>query len=232
MMLEKLREEVYQANMELPKQGLVKYTWGNASGFDAETQLFVIKPSGVDYEDLTPQDLIVVDLDGKTVEGELRPSSDTMTHAVIYRHFKGINGVVHTHSPWATIWAQAGQDVTAMGTTHADHFYGAIPCARYLNQEEIDSGYEEQTGELIVATFKDKKLEPKEIPGILLHGHASFTWGKTVSDAVVNNVVLDEVCKMNLMARLINPNAPFLPQNILDKHYLRKHGKDAYYGQK
>ncbi|MGY3748772.1 L-ribulose-5-phosphate 4-epimerase [Vagococcus acidifermentans] len=230
-MLKKLKEEVYAANMELQRQGLVKYTWGNASGFDEDEQVFVIKPSGVPYEELTPDDLVTVNLDGEKVDGKLNPSSDTATHAVIYKHFKEIKGVVHTHSPWATIWAQSGQELRPMGTTHADHFYGAIPCARYLTKQEIDEGYEKETGNLIVDTFKEKNIDPVAVPGILLHGHASFTWGKNVTDAVVNNVVLDEIAKMNLFARIVNPNASDLPQEILDKHYLRKHGANAYYGQ-
>lgn len=231
-MLEALKEEVFQANLELPKHGLIKYTWGNVSAVDRAEKLFVIKPSGVDYETMTASDMVVCDFDGKVVEGELNPSSDTPTHAYLYQHFSEIGGVVHTHSTWATIWAQAGLDVPAMGTTHADTFYGAVPCARYLSQAEIDEGYEWNTGKVIVETFEERGLDPMAIPGALLHGHGPFTWGKDAKAAVMNAVVLDEVAKMNLFARELNHFAPELPQRILDKHYLRKHGKNAYYGQK
>lgn len=231
-MLEALKEEVFQANLELPKHGLIKYTWGNVSAVDRAEKLFVIKPSGVDYETMTASDMVVCDFDGKVVEGELNPSSDTPTHAYLYQHFPEIGGVVHTHSTWATIWAQAGLDVPAMGTTHADTFYGAVPCARYLSQAEIDEGYEWNTGKVIVETFEERGLDPMAIPGVLLHGHGPFTWGKDAKGAVMNAVVLDEVAKMNLFARELNHFAPELPQRILDKHYLRKHGKNAYYGQK
>jgi len=230
--LEQLKEEVFQANLDLPKHGLVKYTWGNASAFDRDSGLFVIKPSGVDYKTMKASDMVVVDLGGKVVEGELNPSSDTPTHAVLYKHFPEIGGIVHTHSTWATIWAQAGLDVPAMGTTHADTFYGAVPCARYLTQEEIDRGYETETGHVIIETFEERGLDVLAVPGVLLHGHAPFTWGKDVQSAVMNSVVLEEVSKMNLFARELNSFAEELPQRILDKHYLRKHGKDAYYGQK
>lgn len=231
-MLENLKEEVYQANLELPKHGLVKFTWGNASAIDHDCGLFVIKPSGVDYETMKPSDMVVVDLNGNVVEGDMNPSSDTMTHAVLYRHYLEIGGIVHTHSTWATIWAQAGLDVPAMGTTHADTFYGAIPCARFLTQEEIDRGYEAATGQVIIETFEERGIDVLAVPGVLLRGHGPFTWGKDVNAAVVNSVVLDEVSKMNLFARGLNDLASDLPQRILDKHYLRKHGKNAYYGQK
>ncbi|WML41794.1 L-ribulose-5-phosphate 4-epimerase [Neobacillus sp. OS1-2] len=231
-MLDRLKEEVFHANLELPKQGLVKYTWGNASGIDRDSGLFVIKPSGVDYKKMKPSDMVVVDLDGNVVEGEMNPSSDTATHAVLYRHYPEIGGIVHTHSTWATVWAQAGLDVPAMGTTHADTFYGSIPCARFLTQEEIDRGYEVETGKVIIETFEERGLDILAVPGVLLHGHAPFTWGKDVKTAVMNSVVLEEVSKMNLFARQLNSFAELLPQSILDKHYLRKHGKHAYYGQK
>lgn len=230
-MLEQLKEEVFQANLELPKQGLIKYTWGNVSGIDREQGLFVIKPSGVSYDNMKASDMVVCDLQGNVVEGKLNPSSDTPTHAVLYQRFSEIGGIVHTHSTWATAWAQSGLDVPAMGTTHADTFYGTVPCARFLTQEEIDKGYEAETGELIAATFKDREIDPLEVPGVLLHGHGPFTWGKTPSSAVMNAVVLDEVCKTNFVARQLNSYAEELPQRVLDKHYLRKHGKDAYYGQ-
>ena len=231
-MLEQLKEEVFQANLALPKHQLIKFTWGNVSAVDREKQLFVIKPSGVDYETMRVNDMVVCDFNGKVVEGDLNPSSDTATHAVLYRNFPEIGGVVHTHSTWATIWAQAGLDLPAMGTTHADTFYGAVPCARFLTETEVNSGYEEQTGHLIVDTFKERGIAPMEVPAVLLHGHGPFTWGKDAHSAVVNAVVLDEVAKMNLYTRELNHYAPELPQAILDKHYLRKHGKDAYYGQK
>lgn len=231
-MLEQLKEEVFQANLELPRQGLIKYTWGNVSAIDRETNLFVIKPSGVDYATLKAEDMVVCDLDGNVVEGKLNPSSDTATHAVLYREFPEIGGIVHTHSTWATIWAQAGLDVPAMGTTHADTFYGSVPCARFLTKEEIDRSYEEETGNVIVETFRERQLKPLEVPGVLLHGHAPFTWGKNAKDAVMNAVVLEEVSKMNLFTRQLNSFAAELPQEILDKHYLRKHGENAYYGQK
>lgn len=230
-MLEALKEKVFKANLDLPKHGLVKYTWGNVSAVDREAELFVIKPSGVDYETMQASDMVVCDLDGNVVEGDLNPSSDTPTHAVLYKSFPEIGGIVHTHSTFATAWAQAGIDVPAMGTTHADTFYGAVPCARFLTQEEIDKGYEEYTGHVIVKTFKERGLKPLEVPGVLLHGHAPFTWGKDANTAVMNAVVLDEVCHTNYMARQLNSYAPELPQRILDKHYLRKHGANAYYGQ-
>ncbi|KAF1296236.1 L-ribulose-5-phosphate 4-epimerase [Enterococcus sp. JM4C] len=231
-MLEQLKEEVFQANLELPKHGLIKYTWGNVSGIDREQGLFVIKPSGVSYDNMTASDMVVCDLEGNVVEGKLNPSSDTPTHAVLYQKFPEVGGIVHTHSTWATAWAQAGLDVPAMGTTHADTFYGTVPCARFLTQEEIDRGYETETGHVIVETFKERGIEPLEVPGVLLHGHGPFTWGKTPSSAVMNAVVLDEVCQTNYVARQLNSYAEVLPQRVLDKHYLRKHGKDAYYGQK
>lgn len=230
-MLEQLKEEVFQANLELPKQGLIKYTWGNVSGIDRKRGLFVIKPSGVSYDNMKASDMVVCDLQGNVVEGKLNPSSDTPTHAVLYQRFSEIGGIVHTHSTWATAWAQSGLDVPAMGTTHADTFYGTVPCARFLTQEEIDKGYEAETGELIAETFKEREIDPLEVPGVLLHGHGPFTWGKTPSSAVMNAVVLDEVCKTNFVARQLNSYAEELPQRVLDKHYLRKHGKDAYYGQ-
>ncbi|BAK21647.1 L-ribulose-5-phosphate 4-epimerase [Melissococcus plutonius] len=231
-MLEALKQEVFEANLELPRHGLIKYTWGNVSAIDRKEKLFVIKPSGVSYEAMKADDMVVCDLDRKVVEGKLNPSSDTPTHAVLYKHFAEIGGIVHTHSTWATIWAQAGLDVPAMGTTHADTFYGSVPCTRYLTQEEIDRGYEESTGDIIIQTFNERKLDPLAVPGVLLHGHGPFTWGKDAKSAVMNAVVLNEVCKMNLFTRSLNSFAEELPQRILDKHYLRKHGKDAYYGQK
>ncbi|ANS76521.1 ribulose phosphate epimerase [Paenibacillus yonginensis] len=231
-MLEQLKEEVYQANLDLPRHGLVKYTWGNVSAVDRESGYFVIKPSGIEYDKLKPSDMVVVDLEGNVVEGPYRPSSDTPTHAVLYKHYPQIGGIVHTHSTWATVWAQAGLDVPVMGTTHADTFYGSIPCARFLTKEEVDRDYEAETGRVIVETFEERGLDVLAVPGVLLHGHAPFTWGKDAKSAVMNSVVLEEVCKMNLFARELNRFAKELPQPILDKHYLRKHGANAYYGQK
>lgn len=231
-MLEQLKEEVFQANLELPERGLIKYTWGNVSAVDREKGLFVIKPSGVGYDDMKASDMVVCDFDGNVIEGDLNPSSDMPTHAVLYKEFPEIGAVVHTHSTWATIWAQAGLDVPAMGTTHADTFYGTVPCARFLTQAEIDRGYEEETGNAIVETFRERGIKPMEVPGVLLHGHGPFTWANDAKGAVLNAVVLDEVCKTNLFARQLNAFAEELPQRILDKHYLRKHGENAYYGQK
>ncbi|AXI30483.1 L-ribulose-5-phosphate 4-epimerase [Priestia megaterium] len=230
-MLDKLKEEVFQANLDLPKHGLVKYTWGNVSAVDRDSGLFVIKPSGVTYEKMTAQDMVVVDLDGRVVEGELNPSSDTLTHAVLYKHYPQIGGIAHTHSTWATIWAQAGLDVQAMGTTHADTFYGSVPCARFLTEKEVNDGYEVETGKVIIETFEKRGLDVLAVPGILLQGHGPFTWGKDAKSAVMNSVVLDEVSKMNFFTQKLNGLAEELPQRILDKHYLRKHGQNAYYGQ-
>lgn len=230
-MLDKLKEEVFQANVDLPKHGLVKYTWGNVSAIDRDSGLFVIKPSGVTYEKMTAQDMVVVDLDGRVVEGELNPSSDTLTHAVLYKHYPQIGGIAHTHSMWATIWAQAGLDVQAMGTTHADTFYGSVPCARFLTEKEVNDGYEVETGKVIIETFEERGLDVLAVPGILLQGHGPFTWGKDAKTAVMNSVVLDEVSKMNFFTQKLNGLAEELPQRILDKHYLRKHGQNAYYGQ-
>ncbi|MED4156218.1 L-ribulose-5-phosphate 4-epimerase [Priestia aryabhattai] len=230
-MLDKLKEEVFQANLDLPKHGLVKYTWGNVSAIDRDSGLFVIKPSGVTYEKMTAQDMVVVDLDGRVVEGELNPSSDTLTHAVLYKHYPEIGGIAHTHSTWATIWAQAGLDVQAMGTTHADTFYGSVPCARFLTEKEVNDGYEVETGKVIIETFEERGLDVLAVPGILLQGHGPFTWGKDAKSAVMNSVVLDEVSKMNFFTQKLNGLAEELPQRILDKHYLRKHGQNAYYGQ-
>ena len=231
-MLEKLKEEVYLANMELPKRGLVTYTWGNVSGIDREKGLFVIKPSGVDYDKLTPGDMVVMDLQGNKVEGELNPSSDTKTHVVLYNAFPQIGGIVHTHSPYAVGWAQAGEDLPCYGTTHADYFYGSIPCARHLTQEELDEDYERNTGVTIVETFKERGLDPKAVPAVLCFSHGPFTWGKDPAQAVYHSVVLEECAKMGIFTRMVNPNAAPAPQRMQDKHYMRKHGPNAYYGQK
>lgn len=231
-MLEALKQEVYEANMELPRRGLITYTWGNVSGLDRESGFFVIKPSGVDYDKLRPEDMVVMDLEGNRVEGELNPSSDTDTHIELYRHFEGIGGIVHTHSPYATSWAQAGRGLPCYGTTHADYFYGTIPCARNLKKEEIEDGYERHTGLVIVETFQDRN--PLYVPGVLCKNHGPFTWGKNAAEAVHNAVVLEEIAKMNLFSELLNKNNKDLrtPQAMQDKHFMRKHGPDAYYGQK
>lgn len=230
-MLEALKQQVYEANLELPKHGLVKFTWGNVSAVDREQKLIVIKPSGVAYENMTADDMVVVDFEGNLVEGKLNPSSDTATHVVLYNAFEEIGGIVHTHSSWATSWAQAGVDVPALGTTHADTFYGDVPCARFLTEAEIDRAYEKETGYAIIETFKERGIDPMAVPAVLLKGHGPFTWGKTPEAAVMNSVVLEEVCRMNYYAKSINPLSSVLPQAVLDKHYLRKHGKNAYYGQ-
>ena len=230
-MLEQLKKEVYEANMELPKRGLVTYTWGNVSGIDRESGLFVIKPSGVDYEKLSPEDMVVLDLDGNVVEGKYRPSSDTATHIELYKKYPEIGGVVHTHSPWATSWAQAAREIPCYGTTHADYFYGTIPCARNLTKEEIDAGYEKNTGTVIIETFENLGINPMYTPGVLCANHGPFTWGKDAHEAVHNSVVLEEVAKMAAQAEVINPKLKLAPQEMQDKHFFRKHGANAYYGQ-
>lgn len=230
-MLEKLKEEVYLANMELPKRGLVTYTWGNVSGIDREKGLFVIKPSGVDYEKLTPGDMVVMDLQGNRVEGSLNPSSDTKTHMALYNAFPQIGGIVHTHSPYAVAWAQAGMDLPCYGTTHADYFYGSIPCARHLTQQELDEDYELNTGLTIVETFRERGLDPKAVPAVLCFSHGPFTWGKDAAQAVYHSVVLEECAKMAMFTKIIKPDAVPAPQRMQDKHYMRKHGPNAYYGQ-
>ena len=231
-MLEGLKEQVYLANMELPKRKLVTYTWGNVSGIDREKGLFVIKPSGVDYDVLKPSDMVVMDLQGNKVEGDLNPSSDTKTHLVLYNAFPSIGGIVHTHSPYAVAWAQAGEDLPCYGTTHADYFYGSIPCARHLTQEELDEDYERNTGMTIVETFKERGIDPKAVPAVLCYSHGPFTWGKDADQAVYHSVVLEECAKMGIYTRILNPNAAPAPQRMQDKHYMRKHGPNAYYGQK
>ena len=231
-MLEELKKKVYEANMELPRRGLVTYTWGNVSGIDREKGLFVIKPSGVEYDELRPEDLVVMDLSGKKVEGELNPSSDTKTHLVLYNAFPQLGGIVHTHSPYAVGWAQAGEDIPCFGTTHADYFYGPIPCARHLTQEELDEDYELNTGKIIVETFRKRGIDPVAVPAVICFSHGPFTWGKDAAQAVYHAVVLEEVAKMALFTRQVRPDAVPAPQRIQDKHYLRKHGPGAYYGQK
>ena len=230
-MLEQLKKEVYEANMELPKRGLITYTWGNVSGIDRESGLFVIKPSGVDYDKLSPEDMVVMDLDGNRVEGDLNPSSDTPTHIELYKAFKDLGGIVHTHSPWATSWAQAGRSIPCYGTTHADYIYGEIPCVRNLTKEEIEEAYEKNTGVLIADEFEAKKKDYIAVPAVLCKNHGVFTWGKDAHEAVHNAVVLEEVAKMAYRAETINPRIQPAPQELQDKHYYRKHGANAYYGQ-
>jgi len=228
-MLEALKEEVLQANIDLQKHGLVILTWGNVSGIDRERGLIVIKPSGVSYDDMKAEDMVVVDLEGRQVEGRLRPSSDTPTHIAIYKAFDKVGGVVHTHSVMATSWAQAGKSIPALGTTHADNFYGPVPCTRKLAKEEIENEYEANTGKVIVETFSNK--DPLHVPGVLVNGHGPFSWGKNAHDAVINAVVLEEVAKMAFNTVVLSPDVRPIDQYLLDKHFLRKHGPSAYYGQ-
>ncbi len=231
-MLEQLKKEVYEANMELPRRGLVTYTWGNVSGIDREKGLVVIKPSGVEYEDLKPEDLVVLDLEGNVVEGDLNPSSDTKTHIELYKAFPELGGVVHTHSPHAVAWAQAGSDIPCYGTTHADYFYGPIPCARSLTPAEVEEDYERNTGKVIIETFGERKLNPVHVPAVICRNHGPFTWGKNAAQAVYHAVVLEEVAKMAMYTRQINAQVEAAPQHVQDKHFMRKHGPNAYYGQK
>ena len=233
MMLKELRNIVYEANMELPKHGLITYTWGNTSGVDRERGLMVIKPSGVKYEDLSPENMVVISLeDGSRIEGDYNPSSDTKTHLELYRSFPNIGGIVHTHSPYAVGWAQAGEDIPCFGTTQADYFYGSVPCVRHLTPKEIDEGYEMNTGKVIIETFKERKLDPIAIPGAICFSHGPFTWGKDPAQAVYHAVVLEEIAKMATFTRMVKPDAAPAPQRYLDKHYMRKHGPNAYYGQR
>lgn len=230
-MLEELKQKVYEANMDLPRYGLVTFTWGNVSGIDQDTGLFVIKPSGVEYEKLTPDDMVVMDLNGNKVEGRYNPSSDTATHLELYKAFPEIGGIVHTHSSYATSWAQAGRDIPCYGTTHADYIYGPVPCLRCLTKEEIDTAYEENTGHLIVNEFKKMGKDILAVPACLCKNHGPFAWGKDAHEAVHNAVVLEEVAKMAYRCETINPKVQPAPQELQDKHYYRKHGANAYYGQ-
>lgn len=229
-MLEQLKEQVFEANQLLPKHGLVTFTWGNVSGIDREQGLVVIKPSGVSYEEMKTDDMVIVELEtGKVVEGGLKPSSDTPTHLELYKAFLNIGGIVHTHSRWATSFAQAGRGILPLGTTHGDYFYGEIPCTRKLTKDEIQGEYEKETGIMIKETFREK--DPVAIPAVLVHGHGPFTWGIDPIDAVHNAVVLEEVAFMNFHTMMLEPGVPSMQQELLDKHYLRKHGANAYYGQ-
>lgn len=228
-MLEELKQKVFEANMLLPKYHLVTFTWGNVSAIDREKGLFVIKPSGVDYDKMKPEDMVVMDLEGHKVEGEMNPSSDTPTHLELYKAFREIGGICHTHSPYATGWAQAGRSIPCYGTTHADYFYGEIPCCRSLTEEEIKGEYEKNTGLVIIETFADRN--PMYVPGCLCTNHGPFSWGKDGKEAVHNAVVMEEVARMNLVTESVNPNVRPAPDYIKEKHFMRKHGPNAYYGQ-
>ena len=230
-MLEELKKKVYEANMERPRYGLVTFTWGNVSGIDREKGLFVIKPSGVDYDKMTWEDMVVMDLEGNKVEGKFKPSSDTPTHLELYKAFPEIGGIVHTHSSYATSWAQAGRSIPCYGTTHADYIYGEVPCVRCLTKEEIEEAYETNTGHLIVNEFKRMNKDPMAVPAVLCKNHGPFAWGKDPMDAVHNAVVLEEVAKMAYRTEIINPQVQPAPNELQDKHYYRKHGANAYYGQ-
>ncbi len=227
-MIEQLKQQVFQANLDLVKHGLVIFTWGNVSAIDRNEGLVVIKPSGVSYEKMKASDMVVINLDGKLIQGDLKPSSDTATHLWLYRQFKNIGGIVHTHSEWATSWAQAGRGIPAIGTTHADYFYGEIPCTRKMTKAEIEGEYELETGKVIVERFNG--LNPDQIPGVLVNNHGPFSWGKDANDAVHNAVVMEEVAKMTFRSLHLNPETK-MDQALLDRHFLRKHGKNAYYGQ-
>ena len=230
-MLEELKQKVFEANMLLPKYGLVTFTWGNVSAIDRESGLFIIKPSGVDYEKMTAEDMVVMDLKGNKVEGRYKPSSDTPTHLELYKAFPEMGGIVHTHSSYATSWAQAGRSIPCYGTTHADYIYGEIPCVRCLTKEEIEGAYEENTGHLIVNSFREMGKDVMAVPAVLCKNHGPFAWGKDAHEAVHNAVVVEEVAKMAYRAETINARIQPAPQELQDKHYYRKHGANAYYGQ-
>ena len=229
-MLENLKEKVLKANLALVKHNLVTFTWGNVSGIDREKGLVVIKPSGVEYDGMTVDDMVIIDLEGNVVEGKWKPSSDTPTHLALYKAFDSIGGVVHTHSRWATSWAQSGRGISAYGTTHGDYFYGEIPCTRKMTPEEINGEYELETGNVIVETFKGKSAA--DIPAVLVNSHGPFAWGKDAKQAVYHAVVLEEVAKMAAFTRMVKPTAAPAPQHVVNKHYMRKHGPNAYYGQR
>lgn len=230
-MLEELKKEVYEANILLPKYGLVTFTWGNVSAIDRKSGYFIIKPSGVSYDGMTKEDMVVMDLEGNKIEGKWNPSSDTKTHIEIYKKFKDVGGIVHTHSPYATSWAQAGRSIPCYGTTHADYFYGEIPCLRCLTKEEIKEAYETNTGRLIVSEFERMQKDPLAVPSALCQYHGVFSWGKDAEEAVHNAVVTEEVAKMAYRTEAINPHVEAAPKALQDKHYFRKHGANSYYGQ-
>ena len=230
-MLEDLKVKVYEANMELPRQGLVLFTWGNVSGIDRETGCFVIKPSGVDYGKLAPEDMVVMDLKGNKVEGRLNPSSDTLTHLEIYKRYEQIGGITHTHSTEAVAWAQAGRDIPLYGTTHADYMFGDIPCTRNLTSEEIEEAYEANTGKVIIETFDEREISPVYTPAVLCKNHGPFTFGKDAMESVHHAVILEEIAKMARYTESLNANCGHAPENIKEKHFYRKHGENAYYGQ-
>ena len=233
MMLKELREKVYEANMDLPRHGLVVFTWGNASELDVASGLYVIKPSGVDYDKLSPESMVVCDLEGNVVEGELNPSSDNATHALLYREWaeRGVHGIVHTHSASAVAWAQAGRDIPAYGTTHADYFYGPVPCMRGLTEAEIEEAYELNTGKVIVEGFEERGIDPVAVPAALVRNHGPFSWGKDAAAAVYHAVVVEQVARMAIDTEALAPHCGPAPQYLLNKHYMRKHGPNAYYGQ-
>ncbi|STQ73749.1 L-ribulose-5-phosphate 4-epimerase [Hafnia alvei] len=231
-MLEQLKQQVLDANLALPKHHLVTFTWGNVSAIDRESGRVVIKPSGVEYEGMQAEDMVVVDLaSGHVVEGNKKPSSDTATHLALYRAFPHIGGIVHTHSRHATIWSQAGLDLPAWGTTHADYFYGTVPCTRLMNKDEIEGDYEHETGAVIIETFTQRDIDPMQVPAVLVHSHGPFAWGSDAADAVHNAVVLEECAYMGIFSRQLMPEIDSMQRALLDKHYLRKHGATAYYGQ-
>lgn len=230
--IQEMKERVFKANLQLPKWGLVVLTWGNVSEVNREEGIIVIKPSGIDYSEMKAEQMVVVDLEGNPLESEgYRPSSDLATHVEIYKHFPEVNAVVHTHSKYAVSWAQSGRDLPFYGTTHADTFYGDVPNTRLLTKEEVEEAYELNTGKVIVETFKGRNLDPLSIPAVLVNGHGPFTWGATTAKAIENSLVLDECCHMATLTEQNNPKAESIPQYVLDKHYLRKHGANAYYGQ-
>ncbi|NLA73549.1 MAG: L-ribulose-5-phosphate 4-epimerase [Clostridiales bacterium] len=230
-MLDELKKEVYKANMLLKESGLVILTWGNASAIDRETGLIVIKPSGVEYDELSPNNLVVINMNGDVVEGDLKPSSDTKTHIELYKHFNSIGGIVHTHSHYATSWAQAGKEIPPFGTTHADTFYGNIPCTRPMSYEEIEGSYEKETGRVIVELFRNNNIDENNMGAVLVKSHGPFTWGQSVAEAVENAIILEETAKMAFNTELLNHNQEPIESVLLNKHFFRKHGKDAYYGQ-
>lgn len=230
-MLEALKEQVLEANLELPRQGLVDFTWGNVSGKDPESGAIVIKPSGVPYATMKVTDMVVVDADGRVLEGKLRPSSDLPTHVELYRHFPQIGGIVHTHSTWATVWAQACRGIPALGTTHADYFFGEIPCTRQLTQQQTAGEYESETGLAIVERFREDNIDPRHMPVVLVANHGPFAWGSDANDAVHNAAVLELTARMAHLSLQLEKNLPPMPQHLLEKHFFRKHGPGAYYGQ-